>query len=214
MSLGKVIRKATGKYFHLLGDPYRALFVDLNKVAALFSLNIPSNARCLDIGVGDGSFLNALLARRPDISVLAIDPAETAGSAIKPAFLAQVDLRPGVEIKELVAMGGKFDAIMMCDVVHHIPAPARPAFFLELAELCQAANCGLLLIKDIEPSGARAKLALLGDIYITGDRNVEQITSGALGDAIHHAFKSENILSFEVAIPDNPNYCALFRLAR
>jgi len=64
-------------------------------------------------------------------------------------------------------------------------------------------GCRWVLIKDIQPGGLRARLAELGDHYITGDRQVRQLPPEAI---LLPGFERT-----ELAMPDDPNYCLVLR---
>lgn len=107
---------------HTLRD-YFEQFVD--RVEGDF---MPRKLRVLDIAANDGSLLAAFKARGHE--VLGVDPAEnltpiseTAGVTVLPWFWEQIP-----EHK----LGGKFDVIIMMNVLAHV---ANPALFLRLARL-------------------------------------------------------------------------------
>jgi len=199
---GQIARRVLGPVFPVFGEAYRRAFVDIDKVADWMAARLPQGARVLDVGGGDGFVMNAVLARRADIHVTMTDLAPKIGGVIAPAHRARVELRPAISAE---AVDGAFDVLTLSDVVHHVPVTARPAFFAALSAAAVRTGCRSVLIKDIQPRGLRAKLAELGDHYITGDRQVRQLPPEAI---VIPGFESA-----EVAMPDFPNYCVAFKPA-
>lgn len=200
MPPGKFMRAVLGPAFQPLGEVYRRIFVDMDKVTDWMTLHIPANARLLDVGGGDGYVVNLLLEKRKDIQVTMTDLAPEIGGFISTANRSRATLRPATPVD---AVAGEFDLITMADVVHHVPPAERPGFFAAVAGAARRTGCQAILVKDIQPGGLRANLAMWGDWYITGDRQVRQLPPEAL------AFPG--FAPATTAMPDFPNYGALFR---
>jgi 2-polyprenyl-6-hydroxyphenyl methylase/3-demethylubiquinone-9 3-methyltransferase len=203
MPPGQIARRVLGPVFPVFGEAYRRAFVDIDKVADWMAARLPREARILDVGGGDGFVMNALLARRADIRVTMTDLAPRIGGVIASAHRPRVELRPATSVE---AIDGAFDVLTLSDVVHHVPVAARPAFFAALSAAATRTGCRSVLIKDIQPGGLRAKLAELGDHYITGDRQVRQLSPEAI---VLPGFERT-----ELAMPDDPNYCLVLKPSR
>jgi 16S rRNA G527 N7-methylase RsmG len=87
MTPGNLARRLLGPAFRPVGEAYRRIFVDMDKVADWMADRLPRSARVLDVGGGDGYVANLLLARRADIRVTLIDPSQEIGSFIDAAHL-------------------------------------------------------------------------------------------------------------------------------
>ena len=211
MTPGALARRVLGKRFTAVGEIYRGLFVDMARVVDVLEPQLPHGAHCLDVGAGDGLVTNMLLQRRPDLRFTLIDLTPALGGFIEPRFADRVTLRPATAVAELTAEGFTCDAVLMTDVLHHVPLQTRGEFFADLEALCCGASCPLVLVKDLEPGGARALFAVLSDKYVTGDRHVSLLSRAQLRAAFAAAFGSR-LLSFETRFPDHPNYCAIIRL--
>lgn len=199
MSPGQFARRLLGSHFHIAGEAYRRIFVDMDKVTDTMIRHIPQGAHVLDVGGGDGYVVDLLLTKRPDIRVTMTDIAPEIGSFIREANRARVTLMPGTDV---ATIEGRFDVITLADVVHHVPAVQRPAFFDTLSVVAFRTGAKTVLVKDIEPGNLRALLSLWGDLYITCDKGVSLVESEAVG-----------IPGFdrgETAMPDFPNYCVTF----
>jgi 2-polyprenyl-6-hydroxyphenyl methylase/3-demethylubiquinone-9 3-methyltransferase len=209
---GQLARRILGPYFRPVGNLYRSIFVDISKVATAIASAIPDDAKCLDIGGGDGMIANTLLERRTDISITMIDLASSIGSFVDKKFSERITVLPETPVGEFAKQTGKFDAVIMADVLHHIPAGTRAQFFADLRSQMANSDCALLIIKDIEPNSLRGLLSVLSDKYITGDRHVSLISSSELREIVNDCFGQENITKFDVELPDYPNYCAVIQL--
>jgi hypothetical protein len=212
MSLGSAIRRVLGpRLARRAGEWYRAIFVDLGKVAEAIAGVIPHGAHLLDIGGGDGQPLNHLLALRPDLRVTTLDPGPLVGQWIEARFDAQVTRLPGTGIADYLAAGrADPDAILIADVLHHIPEAARASFLRSIRVLVERVPQLRVIVKDVEPGSWRALLGFWADRYITGDRNVSLIAR----DRLEHLFNEalgplhrEDTPLFET---DRPNYAIAF----
>jgi hypothetical protein len=182
MSLGLTIRRVLGPRLACrAGGCYRAIFVDLGKVAAAIAGVIPRGAHLLDIGGGDGQPLNYLLALRPDLRVTTLDPGPLVGQWIEARFDAQVTRLSGTGIAEYLAAGrADPDAILIADVLHPIPESARASFLRSIRVLLERVPQLRIIVKDVEPGSWRALLGFWADRYVTGDRNVSLISRDRL----------------------------------
>ena len=200
MPPGQIARRVLGPAFPIFGAAYRRVFLDIAKVADWMAERAPPDARILDVGGGDGYVIDAVLARRPDIRVTMSDLSPSIGGVISPAHRSRVELRPATSVDEI---DGAYDAITLSDVAHHVPVDERPAFFAALAAAARRTGCSMVLVKDIQPQGFRAKLAELADHWITGDWHVRQLAPEAI--------ELPGFERAELAMPDFPNYCLMLR---
>ena len=212
MTPGALVRRMLGPWFTPVGELYRRIFVDLERVVDVLEPQLPQGAHCLDLGGGDGLVSNMLLSRRPDLRMTLIDVAERVGGFIEPRFADRVALRPATPLARLTAEGFRCDVVLMTDVVHHVPLDQRASFFGDLAAFCRSAGAARLLVKDVEPGSLRAGLGVLSDKYVTGDRQVSLLPHARLRAALEHAFGPDGLERFEASFPDHPNYCAVIRL--
>jgi len=200
---GQLARRVLGRHFEPVGNLYRRIFVDLDKIATSFSAFIPQGAKVLDIGGGDGALVNRLLDRRPDLVITMCDLAPAIGSFLSDANRAKVVCLPATDFTQIE---GQYDVVTLSDVVHHIPVNDRESFFEELSRSCTRWRCHNLIVKDIEPEGIRAALAKWTDWYISGERQVAPFS--------HSDFTSMAECHFPRSrptflMPDRPNYCEL-----
>ena len=212
MPLGPAVRRLVGaRGAHHLGRWYRAIFVDLAKEAAALATVIPHAAHVLDVGGGDGEPLNHLLAVRRDLRVTTLDPGPLVGQWIDGRFDDRVARLPGTTLGEYVAAGKPGpDAVLIADVLHHIPVPARRAFLLSVGVLLERAPRLRVIVKDVEPGSWRARLGYWSDRYVTGDRDVSPISRSSvvrLLEEVLGPLRHEHTNLFET---DRPNYAIAF----
>ena len=198
---GQIARRILGRHFKPVGDAYRRLFVDLDKIIDFFDRELPTGAKVLDIGGGDGALIERLLNRRPDLTVTMCDLAPAIGSFLSEKNRAKVALFPATNLSE---MHGSFNVATISDVIHHVPVHERDAFFQSLVESCRRWGCTKIVLKDIEASGWRAMLSLFAERHITGDKHVVLFSRADFADAAKRYFPDAKVTS---AVPDWPNYC-------
>jgi hypothetical protein len=212
MKLGAFIRSVLGERLaRRAGRWYRTIFVNLAKEAAALAGAIPRDAHLLDVGGGDGEPLNHLLALRLDIRVTTLDPKPVVGGWIEARFENRVTRLPATSLAEYLALGlADPDAILIADVLHHIPKASRDNFLDSVRVLLERVPHLRIIVKDVEPGFWRARLGLWSDRHITGDldvclisrENLERLFDERLGP-----LRREDTNLFET---DRPNYAITF----
>jgi hypothetical protein len=213
MALGPSIRRLLGpRLARRAGEYYRAIYVDLTKVAAELATVIPRNAHLLDAGGGDGQPLNHLLSLRPDLTITTLDPAPVVGQWIESRYDGQVKLLPRTSLAEFVAAPHTpVNVILIADVIHHIPKSARRKFIDSAGILLDRVPDLRIIVKDVEPGHWRALLGFWSDRHITGDQNVSLISRDdvtRLFEEILGPLHREDTNLFKI---DRPNYAIVFR---
>jgi hypothetical protein len=210
--LGPAIRRVLGlRRARTLGRWYRAVFVDLAKEAAALASVIPPGAHLLDVGGGDGEPLNRLLALRSDIRITTIDPGPAVGLWIETRFHARVTRLPCTTLADyLAASRPDPDAVLIADVMHHIPEAARAGFLGSVRVLLERVPRLRIIVKDVEPGSWRALLGYWSDRYLSGDARVSPISRQrlvALLEELLGPLRHEETGLFEA---DRPNYAIAF----
>jgi len=205
-SPGQIARKILGPYFKPVGDAYRRVFVNLERIVDVLAEAAPKGANVLDIGGGDGALIDRLLDRRPDLTITMCDIAPTVGAFLSKANRGRVRQLPATDFADVHA---KFDFVMITDVMHHVPVDQRDSFFEALARSCREWGCETLFFKDVEPGHLRSVLSLLADWYITGDRHVVLFPRSQFAEMAVRYFPNRKRVS---AMPDAPNYCEVLSL--
>ncbi len=184
MSIGSVVRSLFGPAEPAVARAYRGLFLDVVALADAVAVEVTPRS-VLEVGAGEGQFTEALAARLPGATIHGIDLTPRVGRLYRgPPGRVSFAARP----VEAVASerGGAFDLVIVCDVLHHVPPAARPAF-LEACGRCVAPG-GTLLLKDWERRATPIHaLAWFSDRFITQDR-VDYLPAAALRAALERAF--------------------------
>jgi len=117
----------------------------IDRIVAKLAPLLPSKARVLDVGCGDGYLASRILKLRPDVEIIGIDIL-----ARSRAFIP-VELFDGQKIPFPDAA---FDAVMFVDVLHHTDDPSI------LLREARRVSRGAVLIKDHYADGVGAFLSL------------------------------------------------------
>lgn len=210
MTPGRLARRVLGRrLFSLAGAVYRRLFVDLRDVIDTLP-DLPLGARVLEIGGGDGMLAEMLLRARPDLQLVLVDLAPSVGGALSESRRQRVVIHPETSVaayrqKDLALP----DVILVSDVVHHIPAVDRPAFFQDVAALMRPGKT-LLVVKDVSPGGIRSRAAWLADRYISGDRQVRFLGADEMKTLVCAAIPGCPSRETDLLGRDAPNYMIAF----
>jgi hypothetical protein len=212
MPLGPAIRRLLGpRLARRAGRWYRAIYVDLYKVAVALATLIPRDSHLLDIGGGDGDPLNYLLALRPDLRITTLDPRPVVGQWLDPRYDGQVTRLPGKSLSEYLAEGrANPDAILISDVIHHIPEITRANFLGSVRVLLDRVPQLRIIVKDVEPGSWRALLGFWSDRFITGDLGVSPISSNNLARLLEETLGPLNCQNTNLFETDRPNYAIAF----
>jgi len=211
MTPGQVARKVLGPLFPMAGRAYRSFGVDLAKVARSIP-RLPENAHLLDIGGGDGDLLNYILELNPTARVTMIDLAAGIGAWVRPELREHVEVLPQTSIADYVKLGRPApDAILLSDVVHHVPVDARDEFFRDLAGLFRS-NPPILIVKEVAPGSIRAKILFWMDRYVSGDRNVRFLSPDELEQLVGKSLSVGGVESTDLLQHNPPNYALVFSI--
>jgi hypothetical protein len=212
VALGPSVRRLLGaERARALGRWYRAIFVDLAKEAAALASVIPPGAQLLDVGGGDGEPLNHLLRLRTDIRVTTLDPGPTVGLWIEPRFASRVTRLPHTTLADyLAARRPDPDAVLIADVVHHIPEQARAEFLGGIKVLLERVPRLRIIVKDVEPGSWRALLGYWSDRYLSGDTDVSPIPRRRLVALLQEVLGPLRHEETNLFREDCPNYAIAF----
>lgn len=213
MAPGPLIRRFLGpRLARRAGEYYRAIYVDLAKVAATLAAVIPRDAHLLDVGGGDGEPINHLLSIRPDLTITTLDLAPVVGQWIDPCYQPQVKRLPRTSLAEFVACPhAHADVILIADVMHHIPKAARPEFLESIKVLLERTPDLRIIVKDVEPDHWRALLGFWSDRYISGDRNVSLISRDDVTRLLEGVLGPLHREDTDLFKKDLPNYAIVLR---
>jgi cyclopropane fatty-acyl-phospholipid synthase-like methyltransferase len=213
MSIGKVVRKVLGtKRFANVARSYRSFFLDIKKLTTTLDAIIPSNAKILDIGGGDGEVINQILTIRKDLKVTMIDLSPVIGNSLSSSVRARVKILPETSVKDLENRNDiEFNTVIISDVIHHIPPTMRENFFLDIRSVCSLANHPvLIIIKDVQPGTLVSYMGYFSDRFISGDKNVSLTAQSELQNQLSSVFNPQKFNNTKLLEIDSPNYAFYF----
>jgi len=181
MSIGPAVRRILGPVEGPISSAYRSMFVNVGQLGEVLAA-VSFGPRVLEVGVGDGMIATQITTRRPDATVLGIDLAENPGSLFK-GDSTRAQFRTISTSDLLAEQPEPFDAIVIADVLHHVPPAIRPGLLSDVSALL--ANDGVLLVKEsFVVSSPGYWMGKFSDLYITGDRNVSYLREDDLEQLI------------------------------
>jgi 2-polyprenyl-6-hydroxyphenyl methylase/3-demethylubiquinone-9 3-methyltransferase len=167
-----------GPLFPVVGGYYRAFFLDVDQFVAALP-RLPERAAVLDVGGGDGAVIDLLLERHPSARATMLDLAPNIGGSIRDRNKSRVEFMPMTTLSEYVNLRRPApDYMIISDVIHHIPVLLRQGFAADAA--AAAGPNTTIIIKEVQATGAMARIAYLADRYVSGDRNVSFLTPETL----------------------------------
>lgn len=206
MPIGPLVRAALGPLEPRVADLYRRFFIDLGAFAEALAARHRAR-RILEIGCGEGALATQLLRTQPDAELVAIDPTPRVGRLFA-GDPARVRFRALTMDGLAAEHPPPFDLVVLCDVLHHVPAPAQAAFLAQARGFL--APGGLFALKDWTRSATPAHLLCwLSDRFVTGDRQVNFRSRPELVALLHEAFGPGARLT-EAHVPPWSNNLALF----
>ena len=169
MSIGPSVRRMLGPIEAPISSAYRSMFINVGELGKAIDA-MPFGSRVLEVGVGDGMIASQIIDRRPDASVLGIDLAENPGSLFE-GDRTRAEFRTISTSDLLAEQPTPFDAIVIADVLHHVPPSLRTGLLDDVATLLS--DDGVLLVKETVVSRSPGYwMGRFSDRWITGDRNV------------------------------------------
>lgn len=203
MAIGAVVRRAFGRHEKRVSQLWRAMFVDLAAWTRQVAAWQPAPARVLELGCGEGYSTELLVAAFPAARIEAIDIADNIGRLYAgPAD--RVRFRK-VFAEELAAeVPGRFDLIVLSDVLHHVPDAARASLLQAMRTLLTPG--GVLAFKDWHRDNRPVYWAAwAADRYLTGD-DVAYLTPAEARALIEQAFGAGAITAEATIAPWANNY--------
>ena len=211
---GQFVRRLLGeRLFARVVEFYRAVFVDLDEVAACLPPLAPGS-EILDVGGGDGALLERILRRQPRLRASLVDLRPSVGLSLTDARRERVRLFASTAVRDCAGRGVPVpDVVVVADVLHHVPVAERAALLRDLRDFL----CGpprLLVVKEVAPESWRARAGLWSDRYVTGDRHVALVAPDEVKSLVAEVFPDLAARDTPLLERDHPNYCILFEPSR
>ena len=195
MGVGRIVRRAFGRHERLVSEMYRSLFIHLDAFVGSVRAQVPAATEILEIGCGDGLVTERLALAFPSAALTGIDICAEPGRLYRGNPARVRFLRTSAEALS-TAENGRFQLVVIADVLHHVPYGNRAGFLSSVTPLM--ADGARLVLKDWVREWTPAyALGYFSDRFITGDRirypNEEELrflAQSAFGkDAIRSEFR-------------------------
>lgn len=170
MGIGASVRRAFGPWERQVSAAYRAIYVDLADLERVLARQVPTAARILEVGGGEGAVTELLARTYRQAQILSIDITPRIGR-LYAGRQNLVEFRQASVGEIADEQPRAFDLVVLSDVLHHVPQELREAFLGEIAH-CLAPG-GQLVIKEWARSRTPIHwLCHASDRWLTGDRIV------------------------------------------
>ena len=167
MRIGPLIRRSFGPLERPVTELYRRAFIDLDEFARITAAWVPDPRQILEIGCGEGALTERLVRAFPAAAIRAIDITPAVGRLFRGDPM-RVTFRQEEAGDLARSEQSSFDLIVMCDVLHHVPPPARRDLLSAAQRLLSPQ--GAFVFKDWSPSATPIHwICDAADRYITGD---------------------------------------------
>lgn len=207
-SLGATIRRAFGPYEREVSELYRRLFIDLDDLAGRIR-DWAAPRSILEIGCGEGALAERLAREFPRADYLGIDIIPHLGRL----YDGPSDRVRFRQVDAAVLAGeapGRFDLVVINDVLHHVPPAARRDLLAAARRLL--APDGHMILKDWvrRPTPIHAA-CYVADAYVGGDRGVRYMTMDEQRRLIAEGFGPEAVVAEASVAPWRHNHAFLVR---
>jgi 2-polyprenyl-6-hydroxyphenyl methylase/3-demethylubiquinone-9 3-methyltransferase len=202
MAIGAFIRRLFGRHEHRVAEAYRRLFIDLDALVEEIRAARPRPARILEVGCGEGAMTERLVAAFPGAELLAIDVTPRLGRLYR-GDPARVVFRQ-VPVQRIAAeQPGRFDLVLLCDVLHHVPPVMRPELLAAIR--ATLAPGGAFVFKDWAPSRSLPHwMCETSDRVLTGD-DVAYLPPGDAAALLGPVFSPAPVVPGRRTVPPHAN---------
>lgn len=201
MPIGPALRERLGRFEQPATDLYRGFFISLDDLAVTLA-SVSDATSILEIGCGAGHLSNRLLERFPEASLVGADICEAPGDKCT-GFPGRTEFVRALSTELVAERAGQFDLVVICDVVHHVPAEQREELLRSALDLCKPG--GLVAVKDWERENRPAHaITYFADRYISGDKGVAFMTYDEQRDLVLGALPEAELV-LEARVPPRRN---------
>jgi 2-polyprenyl-3-methyl-5-hydroxy-6-metoxy-1,4-benzoquinol methylase len=157
-----------GPYERQVGEVYRSLYLDMDAFVELMLQWNPNASRILEVGCGEGSVTERLIAAYPYSHITAIDISPRLGRLYRGPLERVKFIR--CTVQDIAATeSGQYDLVVLSDVLHHVPIGLRQALLDAIGTAL--APRGVLIFKDWERNFSLIHwMGYASDRWLTGDR--------------------------------------------
>jgi 2-polyprenyl-3-methyl-5-hydroxy-6-metoxy-1,4-benzoquinol methylase len=192
LGVGRIVRRAFGRYERFVSETYRSVFVHLDAFVGSVRTQVPAATEILEIGCGDGLVTERLALAFPDAALTGIDICAEPGRLYRGDPARVRFLRARSEALS-TAEGARFQLIIIADVLHHVPVGNRAAFLSSVIPLMRQ-GATLVLKEWVREWTPAYALGYFSDRFITGDR-IRYPDADELRVLVQSAFGQDTIRS-------------------
>lgn len=208
MAIGPSIRRMFGRHERRISDAYRAIFLDIGDFASQIQRWKPDAGRILEVGCGEGAVTERLRDLYPEADITGIDLTPRLGRLYRgPRERVRFIQRPVQDIA--AAEPGRYDLVVLCDVLHHVPEALRQSLLDAIGTTLGPG--GVLVFKDWERTGTPIHwLCYASDRWLTGDR-VAYMTRDEMRVRLSRSFGEAALIAEARTTPWRNNVAMLVR---
>jgi 2-polyprenyl-3-methyl-5-hydroxy-6-metoxy-1,4-benzoquinol methylase len=198
-----------GRYERHISEAYRSIYLDIDEFVAQVRRWCPDPKTILEVGCGEGAVSERLQGAFPVAALTGIDVTSRIGRLYRGPREAVRFVC--CEVQQIaVSDPSGFDLVVLCDVLHHVPAASRRALLGAIR--ATLAPGGVLIFKDWQRSNAPIHwLCYASDRWLTGDK-ISFMTRDEMHEHLAAAF-GQGALAAETRIhPHWNNLATLVRL--
>ncbi len=167
MPIGRFVRNLLGPFDRPVAELYRSFFISVPRFVARVRRVKPSAQSILEIGCGEGAVCERLALHYPAAQILGIDLTPRVGRLYR-GPKERVSFRVETAAEVARQHPGKYDLIILCDVMHHVPPEERRDLLQQVEKLLHPD--GVFVLKDWEPIPNVGNLAVhVSDRYVSGE---------------------------------------------
>jgi SAM-dependent methyltransferase len=208
MSVGAGIRRLFGSYERQISDAYRSIYIDMDAFVERILQWQPTATRILEVGCGEGAVTERLNKAYADAKITASDITPRVGRLYRGSLDRVRFVQCGVQ-EIAAAEPGQYDLVVLCDVLHHVPAEFRKAL-LDAIRTALAPD-GLFVFKDWERNYTPIHwLCYASDRWLTGDR-IHYMTRNEMRERLAQSFGEAALVSETRVGPWRNNIATLIR---
>lgn len=206
MSLGPLVRSMFGPYERQISEAYRGIYFDLDSFVCCAKQWRPTAGRLLEVGCGEGAVTERLKSAYPQAEITAIDISPRLGRLYQGPRDAVRFIQCNVQ-DIAAAEAGRYDLVVLCDVLHHVPLHLRRNL-LDAIRMTLAPG-GALAIKEWERNATPIHwLCYASDRWLTEDR-ISYMTRGELRETLTASFGAAAIVDEARFAPWSNNLATL-----
>lgn len=210
MPLGPAVRRIFGPYEADVSHAWRSIFVSVDAFVQQVQTWAPRSKQILEVGCGEGAVTGALRVAYPESAITGIDVISRVGRLF-PGDPGSARFLQCTVQELAVREAGQYDLAVICDVLHHVPSPARQDLLDAVRRTL--APVGTVVFKDWERSYSPIHwLCYASDRWITGD-HVQYMSRNEMLALFELSFGPGTILAEARIAPWRNNVAGLVRSA-